>query len=145
MKKLITIISTVLLLVLMANNVNARPIYIGGIKIYWARWSVTTGNCQDGKGLCFRIETGTNGPQNFFGYDPETGKASIRIGKKDPEAHHFSQAEFLLEDDSPVDPKITGRLSELRTNGKIVVLKKGDYKVSDDGDYYTVSIDYYLQ
>jgi hypothetical protein len=146
MKKLIAMISMLLLLGVMVNTANAKPILIGGIKIYWAKWSVTFGDCMDGKGLCFDIVIGSSpSSQNFFGYDPETEKVILKVNKNEPEARRLNSPTYTLEEDSPVNPRITGKLTEIKANGKLVVLKKGTYKILDDGAFYTLNIDYYLQ
>jgi hypothetical protein len=145
MKKIILTSSLMALLFLSSLVANAKPILIAGIQIYWAKWSITLGDCQDGKGLCVKVLTTGIKPDNFLGYDPETDKIILRISKKEQEAGHIIQSNLTIEEDSPIDPNIAGKLIGLKTGGKLVVLKRGIYMGADDGQYYTFSIPYYLK
>ena len=145
MKKIITILSVMTMFFFSLNTAFSKPILVGGIKIFWAKWSVTFNECQDGNGLCFLIIVGGISPDNCIGYDPETDKIVIMISKKESEASHIIQSNLTIGDDSPIDPKIIEKIKEFKTNEKPVILKKGIFKAIEDSKYYVFNIPYYLQ
>jgi hypothetical protein len=112
----------------------------------FAKWSITTtGSCGDGWGICLTTNTEGNQAQTFLGYDKETDKFYIRISEKDQSSKHFNGNTFDLKADSPVDPKLIAGFPNFQAGDKIVVLKKGIYKVLKDGPDLITAFDYYLQ
>ncbi len=112
----------------------------------FAKWSITnTGSCDDGWGICLTTNTEGNQGLTFFGYDKETDKFYIKISEKDQSSKHFGSGSFDLKEDSPVDPKLVAGFPNFQTGGKLVVLKKGTYKVRKDGTDLITAFDYYLK
>ncbi len=146
MKKILfAVIGIFMLGVIIPANLDARPIWIKFKIGFFAKWSITTtGECEDGWGLCL---TFADGPivQNFIGYDDATDKFSLKISKTFPEAKVFSQGIYELKEDSPVDPKLIREFQNFTSQGKKVLIKKGTYKIVEEGDYYVMGVDYYLQ
>jgi hypothetical protein len=149
MKKIIYFLfALTIVTVLCPPDLNAKPIFIR-IKLgIFAKWSITfNGNCEDGKGLCLAFGGNTSNPESnptFFGYDDETNVFSIKISKQWGNAKSFAESSFEIGEDSPVDPKLIENLSNFKYKGKVVVIKKGIYKVIDDGDYYLLNPDYFV-
>lgn len=48
-------------------------------------------------------------------------------------------------EDSPVDPALIKQFPYFSKANKLVIIQKGKYKVQDDGDFYLIPIEYYLQ
>ena len=150
MKKIVMLASTLLVFLFVSFTLesNAKPIYIGGIRIaIRAKWSITLGDCQDGRGICISIVIGegSSAPDVFVGYDKETDKIYVKIGKREEESVYFNKGTFEVPEDSPIDTKVIGKMANFPKFNRTVVIKKGIYKVTDDGNYYTVALDYYLQ
>jgi hypothetical protein len=145
MKKIILFLSVMTVFIFSFTTAYSKPILIGGVKIYWAKWAVTFNDCHDGNGLCFAIIIGGIAPDNFIGYDAGTDKIILMIGKKEPEALNVVQSNLSIAEDSPIDPKIINKIQELKTDGKTVILRKGMIKANEDAKYYTFNIPYYLQ
>jgi len=138
----------VILLTGMALETQARPFYIGGIKIaVRAKWSITFGDCQDGHGICIAIFVGEGSaaPDLFIGYDRDTDKINVKVGKRERLSGSFSNGTFELPEDSPVDPAVIKKLPNFPRIDRTVMIRRGSYKVTGEGDYYIVSFDYFLQ
>lgn len=145
MKKIYSflLVALVALLIIPLNS-EARPFWIKFKIGIFAKWSITIGgDCEPSWGICLAL--GDNMGPNFFGYDAETDQFSIKIPKTSPEAKYFSQAVYELKEDSPVDPKLTEKFTDFNSKGKILVMKKGTYKVADTGAEYIVSFAYAMQ
>ncbi len=150
MKKIFRLATAFMVMMLVSTAIvsSARPIYIGGIKIaIRAKWSITFKDCQDGKGICISIfiGEGPSAPDVFIGYDKETDKICLKIGKREKESAYFSGGTYEVQEDSPIDRGVIGKMTGFPNFNKTVVIKKGIYKVIDEGDYYVVALDYYLQ
>jgi hypothetical protein len=144
-KVLFAVIGILILGAIMPVNLDAKPIYLKVKLGIFAKWSVSfSGHCEDGGGLCIAFG-GTDGPQNFFGYDDESNKCILKISKEFSDARVFSNGTYTLNEDSPIDPKITNQFGNFNSQGKKVGIKKGTYKVSDERDYYIIAFEYYLQ
>lgn len=146
MKKIIFAITGILMLcALIPDNLDAKPIWIKFKIGLFAKWSITTGgNCENGWGLC--ISFGDNmSAQNYFGYDDETDKFYVKMMKSSPETRPLSQGSYELREDSPIDPRVIKEFRNFNSQGKKVVLKKGTYKILEEGEYYVMAVDYYLQ
>ena len=128
-------------------DLNAKPIWIKFKIGLFAKWSITfNGNCEDGKGLCiaFGDNLNPNSNLNFFGYDDSVDKFYFKISKQWSSANSFSSGSFEIGEDSPVDPKLIESISTFGNNYKNVFIKKGVYKVNDEGDYYLLALEHYL-
>ena len=150
MKKMYSLVSVLMvcLLVSLSGETQARPMYIGGIKLaIRAKWAITLGDCKDGHGICLSIfiGEGSTAPDIFVGYDRDTDKIYLKIGKKEKESAYFSGGTYEVQEDSPVDPGVIRKMSNFPRYDRTVVIRKGIYKVADDGNYYIVAFDYYLQ
>jgi hypothetical protein len=129
-------------------NSNAKPIWLKFKLGLFAKWSVTiNGECEDGWGICLALgDNLTQGQnQNFFGYDDTTDKISVKISKQWSSAKSFSSGTFEIGADSQTDPKLIENIPNFKNKGKSVFIKKGIYKVIDEGDYYLFIPDYYVQ
>jgi hypothetical protein len=145
MKKLLIVIGTILLILALNLQSHAieKPIYVN-IKIgFFAKWSVTIGDCKTGWGICISLNPVQG--QNYIGYDEETDKFYIKVGRTDPASKDFNRGAFELKEDSPIDPKVLTSFANSKWQGKVVTLKKGIYQVSENDGYYEVNINYYLQ
>jgi len=145
MKKFITVIPILIMVFFAIKPAYSTPIFIGGIRIYWAKWSVTFNDCQDGRGICIQIFTDGPSSDNYFGYDPKADQVILKISKNEQEVSHIIRSVFTIDEDSPISPRLIEKIKEFRTDGKIVTLKKGIYKAVEDGNFYTFNIGYYLQ
>jgi hypothetical protein len=150
MKKIIYFFTALMIVTFFcSSDLNAKPIFIKLRLGIFAKWSITfNGDCEDGKGLCLAFGGKTTNPEigpNFFGYDEETNKFYLKISKQWENAKLFSEGTFDIVEDSPVDPKLIENFSNFRIKGKSVFIKKGIYKISDQGDCYLLAADYYLQ
>ena len=142
MKKVVVSLSFIAVLLFSMNSAFSKPILIGGVRFYIAKWAITLGECQDGIGICAVVNFGSD---NYIGYDNETDQGIIKISKKDQFAGQISHSELNIREDSPIDPKIIEKINEFKTNGKIVILKKGTYRAVEDANFYTFTVGYYLQ
>ena len=52
----------------------------------------------------------------------------LKINKKDQFASSIVGSELRIDEDSPIDPMIIHMIIGFKTNGKIVILKKGIYQ-----------------
>jgi hypothetical protein len=144
-KVLFAFIGILLLSSIIPSNVDAKPFWIKFKIGIFAKWSISlTGNCEDGWGLCLAFADGPSVP-NIIGYDDETDKFYIKISKAYSEAKVFSQGFYDLKDDSPVDPKLINEFRNFNSKGNKVVIKQGKYKIIEEGDFYVMGVDYYLQ
>jgi len=146
MKKILFVVIGILMLgTIIPTNLDAKPIWVKFKIGLFAKWSITTtGDCEDGWGLCLTIQDGPIVP-NSLGYDEETNKFYLKISKTFSEAKVFSQGFYEIKEDSPVDPKLIREFRNFNSQGKKVVIKKGTYKIIEEGDYYVMGVDYYLQ
>ncbi len=146
MKKILfAVIGIYILGAIVPANLDAKPIWIKFKIGIFAKWSITTtGNCEDGWGLCLSFADGQPVP-NFIGYDDATNKFSLKISKTFSEAKVFGLGFYDLKEDSPVDTKLIREFQNFNSQGKNVVIKKGTYKITEEGDYYVMGVDYYLQ
>jgi hypothetical protein len=145
MKKVFVILSAILLMTIITNETfaNPKPWYIK-IRIgLLAKWSIVLGDCQPGWGLCISIEDGSG--QNYLGFEKDNNKFNLRITKSAPEARNLTSGVLEVQEDSPIDTKVISQFQNFSKTDKIVVIKKGTYKVLDDGDYLLIPVDYYLQ
>ena len=146
MKKILfAVIGIFMLGAIIPANLDAKPFWIKFKIGLFAKWSITTtGNCEDGWGLCL---TFADGPTvlNFFGYDDATDKFYLKISKTFSEAKAFGLGFYDLKEDSPVDPKLIREFQNFNSQGKNVVIKKGTYKITEEGDYYVMGVYYYLK
>jgi hypothetical protein len=141
--KLIQIIAGALLFFGMIAQTQARPFYIG-IKIgIFAKWSIVLGDCKSGWGICISIPTGP--VQNSLGFDSDTEKLYIKISKTDLAAKNVTQGIFEVKEDSPVDPMVIQKMTNVKVKDKTLVIRKGSYKATDEGDSYIIGLDYYWQ
>jgi hypothetical protein len=145
MKKIFSILMIALVaLMIVPLNSEAKPFWIKFKIGLFAKWSITIGGeCEDGWGICLAV--GDNMGQNFFGYDEEVNQFSIRIPKSAPEAKYFNGTTYDLKEDSPVDPKLVGKFTQFNAGGKYLMLKKGTYKVNDNGEEYIITFNHYLK
>ena len=149
MKKIVNLLIALMIITLVApSNLNAKPLWLKFKLGLFAKWSITiNGECEDGWGICLalgdNLNPGTN--QNFFGYDDATNKISIKISKQWPSAKSFSSGTFEIGEDSQADPKLIANIPDFLYKGKKLFVKKGIYKVMDEGDYYLFTPDYYVQ
>jgi hypothetical protein len=145
MKKVLFFLTAVMLLAFVSGETFAgpRPFYIR-IKIgILAKWSVALGDCKPGWGLCVSIEDGMG--QNYLGFDADNSKLNLRISKSAPEARNLSSGVLEIKEDSPIDSRVISQFPHFPKTDKIVVIKKGNYKITDDGDFFMIPVDYYLQ
>lgn len=145
MKKIYSFLLVALVaLLIFPMNSEARPIWIKFKLGIFAKWGITLGGgCEPSWGIC--IAFGDNTEPNFFGYDKETDKFSIKVPKSAPEAKHFSQAVYELKEDSPVDPKLLAKVPDFNSGGKLLIMKGGKYPVTDTGDAYVITFAYILK
>jgi hypothetical protein len=135
----------IFLVSLMPAETNAKPVYIK-IRIgFFAKWSIALGDCKPGWGICISIPMAPTGSQNSFGYDEVTKKCILKVAKTDPAVTGLAQGSFELKEDSPVDPRVISQLSDFPDKNKTITLRKGSYRVMEDGDYYLVAFDYVMQ
>ena len=149
MKKIVYFLIALMVVTFSApSDLNAKPIWLK-IKLgFFAKWSITfNGNCEDGMGVCvaFGDNLNTSSNQNFFGYDDATNKFSIKISKQWASAKSLSSGTFEIGEDSQADPKLIENIPNFINKGKNVFIKKGIYKVTDEGDYYLLTPEYYVQ
>jgi hypothetical protein len=146
MKKIVfAVIGILMFSSMIPVNLDAKPIWIKFKIGLFAKWSITTsGNCEDGWGLCISFGDGLLAP-NYFGYDDETDKFYVKILKSSTDAKVLNQGFYELKEDSPVDPRVIREFRNFPSQGKNVVLKKGTYKILQEGEYYVMAVDYYLQ
>ena len=146
MKKILFVVTGILLLgTIIPANLDAKPIWLKFKIGFFAKWSITTtGNCEDGWGLCLSFADNPAVP-NFIGYDDETDKFYVKVSKTFTEAKVFSQGYYELKEDSPVDPRLIREFRNFNSQGKKVIIKKGTYKIIEEGDYFVMGVDYYLQ
>ncbi len=130
------------------NSAEAKPFWIKFKLGIMAKWSITfNGDCEDGRGLCLAFG-GTAAPStdpNFFGYDEETDKFYIRVFKQWTSAKPFSRREYILEENSPVDPKLVAEFPNFKDKTRQVIIKAGTYPIKDEGEYYIMLVDYFIQ
>jgi hypothetical protein len=145
MKKLIILFGFFVLVLSMPTTVDAKPIWIKFKLGLFAKWGISlTGDCKDGWGLCLAF---TDNPvtNTFLGYDEETDKFSIKISKMFSQAKEFSLGKYEIKENSPIDPKLISRFSNYKSPGKKVIIKKGIYQIYEEGDYYIMGVDYFLE
>jgi len=149
MKKfLLLVIALFLAGIFTPAKVDAKPLWLKFKLGIFAKWSITTnGECEDGWGLCLAFLPNNSPPANpdFLGYDDETDKFYIKVSKQGASANSFNKSPFEIKEDSPVDPKLIDNLTNFKFKNKKVTIKGGKYPVSDDGTYYIVSPDYYIE
>ena len=134
------------ILVFSVNSAFSRPFLLGGIRFYaHAKWAITLDECQDGNGLCAQVSKIMGGPDNYIGYEPESDLVLIKINKKDQTASSITGSILKIDEDSPIDPKIIQMITGFKTNGKIVILKKGVYQSVEDANFNTFSVGYFLK
>ncbi|MBM3403757.1 MAG: hypothetical protein FJY10_02565 [Bacteroidetes bacterium] len=145
MKKLLTfIVAVIILSLIIPGTTEAKPFWIKLKLGVFANWSVSLGGgCSDGWGLCLVI--GDNISPDYLGYDNETDKFTLKVAKHSQQAKHFSQGSYEIREDSPVDPKLIAQFRNFPHQGKTVVVRKGTYRITDDGEYYLMTVSYYLQ
>jgi hypothetical protein len=142
-KHLIQILAMALLLFGMIAQTQARPFYIG-IRIgLFAKWSIALGDCKSGWGICISIPLGP--AQNSLGFDSDTEKLYIKILKTDPAAKNVTQGMFEIREDSPVDPNVIQKMTNIKVKDKTLIIRKGTYKATAEGDSYIIDLDYYWQ
>lgn len=149
MKKIVYFLIALMIVTFFApSDLNAKPIWLKFKIGLFAKWSVTTtGECENGWGICIALGDNLNSStnQNFFGYDDATNKFSIKISKQWTSAKSFSSGTFEIGEDSQADPKLIENIPNFIYKGKNVFIKKGIYKVVDEGDYYLLTPDCYVQ
>ncbi len=101
------------------------------------------GECAPGWGICISLDDGPG--QNYIGYDSEVNKLSLRIIKTSPDVKNLSSGSLEIKEDSPVDPRVIRQFPSFSRFDKIIIIKKGNYKITDDGEYYQISLEYYIQ
>jgi hypothetical protein len=135
-----------LMLVAISTQLFCTPIYIN-VKIgFKAKWQITFGECEDGKGICLsRPEPILDNTK--LGFDPfYKNKLILRVSGSSDVAHSLKTGSLEVQEDSPVDPSLIIQLSNFTNpNNKIVIIKRGKYPVKTDGKYYTVLLDYVLK
>jgi hypothetical protein len=146
MKKIALSFLILIAAIMISNESNAapRPFYFK-IRIgLFAKWSITAGECRPGWGICISLTDNTG--DNYIGYDNEaTSYFTLKISKRSPEAKAFANGSYEVSEDSPIDPKVISQMTNLKVKDKVYVIKKGNYKVNDDNDYYMVNLNYYIQ
>jgi hypothetical protein len=130
------------------SSLNAKPFFIKFKLGFFAKWSITfNGDCEDGKGICLALgnNSNPNGDPSYLGYDDETNDFQIKMSKQSLNAKYLQDGTLSIGEDSPVDPKLIENFPNFRNNGKNVIIKKGTYKVVDNGEFYLLNLDYYIQ
>jgi hypothetical protein len=125
------------------TKADAKPFYIKVRIGFLAKWSVTLGDCKDGWGVCLSFKP--DGHSNFAGYDEEVDKIVIKVEKSNPIGTEINQGFFELKEDSPIDPKVVELMTNLKSQNKILIIKKGNYSVTEESQYYIIGFNYYFQ
>jgi len=145
MKKITSILlATIMIVLLASSHASSKPFWIT-LKIgLFAKWSITTdGNCDNGWGICLSLNPDPNPGPNYIAYDKDFDKFYLRISENYSQVKYFSNDYYELKEDSPIDPRLIGNMTNFTLKGQYVVIKKGNYKVLKDGGYYIVGFDYY--
>ena len=145
MKKGLMLFSVLMMVMLISTQTmaNPRPWYVK-IKVgFFAKWAIVMGECAPGWGICISLDDGPS--QNYIGYDSEVNKLSLRIIKTSPDVKNLSSGSLEIKEDSPVDPRVIRQFPSFSRFDKIIIIKKGNYKITDDGEYYQISLEYYIQ
>jgi hypothetical protein len=144
MKKIVAVVIALLLTgIFVPAKVDAKPFYIKVRIGFLAKWSVVLGDCKDGWGICLSVKQ--DGCSNFIGYDEAVDMVFIKVEKTNPMAQEITQGHFELKEDSPVDPKLVELMTNLNSQSKNLVIKKGDYPVVEEAQYYIIGFNYYFQ
>jgi hypothetical protein len=146
MKKFLFILFGIIMLGILApTNSEAKPFWLKFKLGLFAKWSISfTGNCQDGWGICLAFGDNLS-TDTYLGYDDATNKFSIKVSKTFSQAKEFSRGIYEIKENSPVDPRLISNLMNFNSKGKKVIIKKGIYKIYDEGDYYVFTVDYLLE
>jgi hypothetical protein len=146
MKKIALSFLLLIAAIVVSNEANAapRPFYFK-IRIgLFAKWSITAGECRPGWGIC--ISLNDNVGENYIGYDNEAASYfTLKVSKKSPESKAFVNGTYEVSEDSPIDPKVIDQITNLKIKDKTYIIKKGNYKVNEDSEYYLVNLNYYIQ
>ena len=145
MKKITTILLAAILIVLLApSHASSKPIWIKVKVGIFAKWSITTnGDCDSGWGVCLALNPDPNPEPNFIGFDKDIDKFYLKIAENYSQANYFSNDLYELKEDSPIDPRLIGKMTNFNLKGQYVVIKKGNYKVLRDNGFYIIEFDYY--
>lgn len=144
MKKLLFLLIATLLL---TGYSFAKPFYIGFRMGFFAKWQIVFDECEDGKGICL-IPGSSNNPDNAqLGYDAATADIFyLKISVKNTPMKLGPGENFVLQEDSPINPKLIKKFESFKNpDNKLVYLKKGTYPVRVEGDSYVIVFKYFIQ
>lgn len=133
-----------MIIILAPSHASSKPIWIKFKIGLFAKWSVTTnGDCENGWGICLALNPDPNPEPNYIGYDKDVDKFYLKISENYSQAKYFNNDNYELKEDSPIDPRLIGNMTNFTLKGQYIVIKKGNYKVLKDGGYYIIGFDYY--